>query len=106
MLCPCYSVLQDIIMYIVHLQSQIVINVCVCVCRQTTEALLRYHLYVDCMPVQGVEGMSQKELSRVTARAACSHMNTGYISHTYTHMHSHTCYMHVHAGMYIHTCAY
>ena len=41
--------------------------------RQTTEALLRYHLYVDCMPVDGVEGMSQQELDRVTHRAASAH---------------------------------
>ena len=40
--------------------------------RQTTEALLRYHLYVDCMPVHGVEGMSDQELVRVTHIASSS----------------------------------
>ena len=41
--------------------------------RQTTEALLRYHLYVDCMPVHGVEGMSGEEQARVTRIASSSH---------------------------------
>ena len=46
--------------------------ICVYVCfhRQATEALLRYHLYVDCMPVEGVEGMSEEELSRVIDRTS------------------------------------
>ena len=46
--------------------------------RQTTEALLRYHLYVDCMPVSGVEGMSERDLTRVTTRVAHSTKNNRY----------------------------
>lgn len=40
--------------------------------RQTTEALLRYHLYVDCMPVGGMEGMSGEEMERITRIASSS----------------------------------
>ena len=51
----------------------------VCIRRQTTEALLRYHLYVDCMPVEGMEGMSEEELTRVTNRASHNAKNDRYI---------------------------
>jgi len=34
--------------------------------RQQTEALLRYHLYVDCMPMDGVGELDQASLKRMT----------------------------------------
>ncbi|XP_036367019.1 dynein heavy chain 1, axonemal-like isoform X1 [Octopus sinensis] len=34
--------------------------------RKTTEALLRYHLYVDCMPMDGVGELDQASLKRMT----------------------------------------
>jgi len=40
--------------------------------RRLTEALLRYHLYVDCMPMDGVAELDQASLKRISdcARAA------------------------------------
>ena len=37
--------------------------------RRLTEALLRYHLYVDCMPMDGVGELDQGSLKRVTELA-------------------------------------
>jgi len=34
--------------------------------RSITEALLRYHLYVDCMPMEGVGELDQASLKRMT----------------------------------------
>lgn len=34
--------------------------------RQETEALLRYNLYVDCMPMDGVGELDQASLKRMT----------------------------------------
>jgi len=34
--------------------------------RRLTEALLRYHLYIDCMPMEGVGEVDQASLKRVT----------------------------------------
>jgi len=34
--------------------------------RRETEALLRYHLYVDCMPMHGVGELDQASLKRMT----------------------------------------
>ena len=34
--------------------------------RRQTEALLRYHLYVDCMPMEGVGELDQASLKRMT----------------------------------------
>ena len=36
------------------------------VSRHLTEAVLRYHLYVDCMPTEGVEELDQASLKRMT----------------------------------------
>ena len=36
------------------------------VSRRLTEALLRYHLYVDCMPMDGVGELDQASLKRMT----------------------------------------
>ena len=33
--------------------------------RQQTEALLRYHFYVDCMPMEGVGEVDQTSLKRM-----------------------------------------
>ena len=41
-------------------------------CRQKTEALLRYHLYVDCMPVEGMGELGKKELERMVTTARSS----------------------------------
>ena len=34
--------------------------------RRQTEALLRYHLYIDCMPMEGVGELDQASLKRMT----------------------------------------
>lgn len=34
-------------------------------CRQKTEALLRYHLYVDCMPPDGMEELNKESVKRM-----------------------------------------
>ena len=34
--------------------------------RRLTEALLRYHLYVDCMPMEGIGELDQASLKRMT----------------------------------------
>ena len=34
--------------------------------RAHTEALLRYHLYIDCMPMEGVGELDQASLRRMT----------------------------------------
>ena len=41
-------------------------------CRQKTEALLRYHLYVDCMPVEGMGELGKEELERMLTTARSS----------------------------------
>lgn len=33
--------------------------------RKNTEALLRYHLYVDCMPTEGQQVISEKSLNKI-----------------------------------------
>ena len=33
--------------------------------RELTEALLRYHLYIDCMPMEGVGELDQASLKRM-----------------------------------------
>ena len=37
--------------------------------RRKVEALLRYHLYVDCMPMEGVGELDQASLRRMTESA-------------------------------------
>ena len=90
--------------------------------RQTTESLLLYHLYVDCMPVHGVEGMNDQEMTRVTSRASVTQVdnNERYIhvhthihtqtytlslSHTYTHTHTHSL-SHKHTHTNIHSLSH
>ena len=34
--------------------------------RKSTESLLRYHLYIDCMPMEGVGELDQASLKRMT----------------------------------------
>lgn len=41
------------------------INILKYPCRQKTEALLRYHLYVDCMPSDGLQEIDREALVRV-----------------------------------------
>ena len=36
------------------------------VLRRSTEALLRYNLYIDCMPMEGVGELDQASLRRMT----------------------------------------
>ena len=37
----------------------------ICPCRQKTEALLRYNLYVDCMPCDGLQQINEEWLERM-----------------------------------------
>ena len=41
-------------------------------CRQKTEALLRYNLYVDCMPCEGLEQLNRDWLDRMMRVARSS----------------------------------
>ena len=41
-------------------------------CRQKTEALLRYHLYVDCMPPEGMEELNKESVKRMLSVARSS----------------------------------
>lgn len=43
-------------------------------CRQKTEALLRYNLYVDCMPCDGLEQISKDWLDRMLRVARSNEM--------------------------------
>ena len=43
-----------------------------CTCRQKTEALLRYHLYVDCMPPEGMEELNKESVERMLSVARSS----------------------------------
>ena len=45
--------------------------------RRKTEILLRYHLYVDCMPTDGIPNITQETLQRIVkcAKSKKSAMN-------------------------------
>lgn len=75
--------------------------------RAKTEALLRYHLYIDCMPTEEMAELDSDSLHRIvsTARSSPRLKQDQYVCIVSTYVHTYMCiYVCVYTYVYIYVC--